>query len=174
MKSLRKVCNRSNFLPFAIDKDVDYSEGSFLFPTLNRLLDICRGALISPKLLYLKDFEQALERKTRITLANEYGDRQPSDSDSERSVDDTEDELDDPVVVTSDEFQASMERIRTTAVIGVRNDDNRVSYPLLFAATLEHEDILMACARILDECVDASLLREVTSYLENVEAKISQ
>lgn len=65
-----------------------------------------------------------------------------------------------------------MKRTKSDSVRKVSDDGNRSLYPLLFAATLEHEDVLMACARILDESVDASLLREVTAYLENVEAKV--
>ena len=153
-------------------KDVDYSEGSFLFPTLQRICDVCRRSNISSNLVYLKDFELALEKKSHITfISASNDDDQSMESDSDRSMHELDEELDDPVIVTLDEFEASLSRIKEETTRKVPDDDNRALYPLLFAATLDHEDVLMACARILDECVDASLLREATSYLENVVAE---
>eukprot|EP00566_Odontella_aurita_P008278 CAMPEP_0113558660 /NCGR_PEP_ID=MMETSP0015_2-20120614/18471_1 /TAXON_ID=2838 /ORGANISM="Odontella" /LENGTH=667 /DNA_ID=CAMNT_0000460223 /DNA_START=270 /DNA_END=2273 /DNA_ORIENTATION=- /assembly_acc=CAM_ASM_000160 len=50
-------------------------------------------------------------------------------------------------------------------------EDHRWQYPLLFAALTRGEDVLMACARILDEKKDVSLVREAAAYLEEVEAR---
>jgi A1 cistron-splicing factor AAR2 len=47
----------------------------------------------------------------------------------------------------------------------------RGQYPFLFAAVSNDEDIIMACARILDEQRDVTLVREAAAYLEDVEAK---
>lgn len=47
-------------------------------------------------------------------------------------------------------------------------------YPLLAAAMLEHEDVLMTCARALDTAGDAGLVREAAAYLEQVEATTNQ
>jgi A1 cistron-splicing factor AAR2 len=47
-----------------------------------------------------------------------------------------------------------------------------VQYPFLFAAISNDEDIVMACARILDEQRDVTLVREAAAYLEDVEAKM--
>jgi len=48
--------------------------------------------------------------------------------------------------------------------------DLRLSYPLLYAARAPQEDLVMCCARILDDRNDVSLVREAASYLENFEA----
>jgi hypothetical protein len=93
-------------------------------------------------------------------------------ADVARVVDeDLDEESDPPVIFTSDEIEAAMDRTKNTTPQKASDGGIRALYPLLFAATLEHEDVLMACARLLDESIDASLLREVTNYLENVEAK---
>jgi AAR2 protein len=46
----------------------------------------------------------------------------------------------------------------------------RQRYPILAAAVLDTEDIVMTCARALDEAKDVSLVREAAAYLEQVEA----
>jgi hypothetical protein len=152
-----------------LHQDVEYSEGSFLFPTLSRLADICRRS--STNLLYLKDFELALEEKSRVTATHTDEDEQSSDIESDQCDEDLDEESDPPVILTSDEIEAAMDRTKNTTPQKASDGGIRALYPLLFAATLEHEDVLMACARLLDESIDASLLREVTNYLENVEAK---
>jgi len=45
-----------------------------------------------------------------------------------------------------------------------------VTYPFLFAAISGDEDIVMTCARILDEQTDVTLVRQAAAYLEEVEA----
>lgn len=54
------------------------------------------------------------------------------------------------------------------------NEFYRNQYPLLFASmdgTDGHEDVVMTCARALDQKNDVSLVREAASYLETVESK---
>jgi hypothetical protein len=136
---------------------------------LSRLNTLCRQASTSTNLLFLNPFEQALRDKTRIVIAPEQDDELSNDSDS----DSYEEDLDDPVIVTSDEFAASMDRINSYPKRIIPDDDNRALYPLLFSATLDHEDVIMACARILDESYDVSLIREARNYLENVEVRKS-
>ena len=105
-----------------------------------------------------------------------------------------EDDEDGPVIVPFDDVEASYARSeenrkflmhhRSPPMDGdnldPQNLDNRnidllqqyrKSYPLLFASVMDREDVLMACARILDEKNDVSLVREAAAYLEEVEAK---
>ena len=86
---------------------------------------------------------------------------------------DSEDE--DPVVVSSEEIDASITRqqslILPKILIGQNHPDaHKCQYPLLFASMQCHEDIMMTCARVLDEKVDVSVVREAAAYLEEVEA----
>lgn len=88
--------------------------------------------------------------------------------------DDGGSDSDGPIVVSNDEVQASLARLsqaRPTNTPTEYSIQERDGYPLLFAAKLDHEDVLMACARILDEKNDVSLVREAAAYLEEVEAK---
>lgn len=91
-----------------------------------------------------------------------------------------EDDEDGPVVVPMEEVQASIERsaaIRLRALPTTQNesssilDNHKQKYPFLFSAVSDGEDVLMACARILDEQGDVTLVREAAAYLEEVEAK---
>lgn len=87
----------------------------------------------------------------------------------------SDNDSDGPIVVSTNEIEASIARSSQRPRIPFAPveypKDERESFPLLFAAKLEHEDILMACSRILDEKNDVSLVREAASYLERVEAK---
>ena len=82
-----------------------------------------------------------------------------------------------PVVVCNEEVEASMARLTKNAQSSIPSipqeypDQHRETYSLLFAAKMEHEDVLMTCARILDAANDVSLVREAAAYLEEVEAK---
>ncbi len=85
------------------------------------------------------------------------------------NMDDDEDE-DGPVVVSSEEIEASMARSSSTAVvIGTPSQQLLKDYPLLAAAIMPSEDVLMTCARALDEKTDVSLVREAAAYLQEVE-----
>ena len=102
------------------------------------------------------------------------------------SFDDYEDDDDAPVVVPTEEVEASMARASEispsrhhrphgSAATGEQYSRQiREQYPLLFAAnaaSASTEDILMTCARALDEATDVSLVREAAAYLEEVEVK---
>ena len=82
------------------------------------------------------------------------------------------DDEDGPVVVGMEEVQASLERSsdyknpRNDIPLGIQN-----RYPLLIAGIQNHEDILMTCARALDEKKDVSLVREAAAYLEETERR---
>lgn len=112
---------------------------------------------------------------TTDAYATECGDNTQQDSDED---DEEMDDEDGPVIVPNDEVEASISRSSLDAQYsqkyGVQiNKDieqHRKEYPLLFAAVTPHEDVVMACARILDAGNDVSLVREAAAYLEDVEA----
>ena len=93
-------------------------------------------------------------------------------------VDDDDDENDDeedgPVMIPYDKIEASLARYSSDATkrleVGAEQQQKKAEYPLLFAAISPVEDEVMACARILDEAKDVSLVREAAAYLEEVEA----
>jgi len=85
-------------------------------------------------------------------------------------LEDDEDE-DAPVVVAVEDVQASLTRSSPTGPRQSIPKEIQNSYPMLVAAMMPHEDILMTCARALDEQTDVSLVREAASYLEDVEQK---
>lgn len=91
-----------------------------------------------------------------------------------------EDEEDGPVVVSPEEIEASMARSSVGVATGAAaaavtardatiTKQLRTEYPLLAAAMMSSEDVLMTCARALDEKTDVSLVREAAAYLEEVE-----
>ena len=93
---------------------------------------------------------------------------------------DDDDEEDGPVIIPYDQIEASIARsalqssqsskLRGGGRGGQRWSQHREEYPLLYAAMSPGEDEVMACARILDEAGDVSLVREAAAYLEEVEA----
>jgi A1 cistron-splicing factor AAR2 len=98
--------------------------------------------------------------------------------------DEEEEEEDGPAVVASDELDASLARIaadRAATAAGSfgvgggptvgYSSELRDRYPVLFAALLPTEDVVMTCARALDDANDVSLVREAADYLQNVEAR---
>ncbi len=90
---------------------------------------------------------------------------------------DVDDENDDngPVVVPMEEVQASLDRAITSLPVSNILDykthrEEKERFPFLFAAVSSDEDIMMTCARILDEQRDVTLVREAAAYLEEIEA----
>ena len=98
---------------------------------------------------------------------------------STEQCDESTDDEDGPVVVSSSDVEASIARSSkehfdsqnySTLFSNVSHHEHRQSYPLLYAAITPQEDVVMACARILDARNDVSLVREAAAYLEEVEA----
>lgn len=97
---------------------------------------------------------------------------------------DMEDDLSEegPTIVSMDEVNASLHRsILQTRYKSHRQVDDANSqvnvemkerFPLLVAAMDPYgtEDLVMVCARVVDQAVDVSLVREAAAYLEQVEA----
>lgn len=92
----------------------------------------------------------------------------------ENQEEDDGDEEDGPVMIPFDQIEASIARSSVeSSQASKRCDDfasHRKEYPLLYAAMSSGEDEVMACARILDDHQDVSLVREAAAYLEEVEA----
>lgn len=100
----------------------------------------------------------------------------------EMNLDDESDDEDGPVIVSCDDVEASLARSCVEAVqaqkfhrdqsnLSAGNEKHRQCYPLLFAAMSPQEDIVMTCARVLEEAKDVSLVRQAAAYLEEVEAR---
>lgn len=87
--------------------------------------------------------------------------------------DQDDDDEDGPVVIPEEEIEAFTARSTEWKSYPQLqySQSLRESYPLLFAAMMPQEDVLMTCARALDEAKDVSLVREAAAYLENVEAE---
>ena len=92
--------------------------------------------------------------------------------------DDDDDDEDGPTIVSMDEITASIGRSsKASKSLDCTNDNDTThsiehmsKYPFLFASVIDGEDIIMTCARILDEKPDVTSVREAAAYLEEVEA----
>jgi len=138
-------------------------------------------------------FRQSLPTITRIRSSSDGSDRDNGDADDTPNeamdteianwnyvwdADEDDDDEDGPVVVSSEEIEASMARMSASAGPGATSTTDaaaanqlRKDYPLLAAAVMPSEDVLMTCARALDEKTDVSLVREAAAYLEEVEQR---
>lgn len=162
--------------------DVDEAGNNFLLPSLHTLcqhLSRTSGVVDEQSLL---QFERVLSNKfpTLLVINEESADIVDHDQKMKYMDDDDscshDDDSDAPVVVDMAEVEASL--ARTSKDIGsVRYAQQpfavQQAYPLLVAAILPHEDILMTCARALDEKKDVSLVREAAAYLEEMEQRRS-
>merc|ERR1712194_74511 len=92
-----------------------------------------------------------------------------------------EDEEDGPVLIPYGEIEASNARSLSQVSQFPKHHDEQMrgfsmkqrhsqEYPLLYASMSPGEDEVMACARILDEKKDVSLVRGAAAYLVEVEA----
>jgi hypothetical protein len=126
-----------------------------------------------------------LENKFPTTFAALMEEKEEEDSDDDdHEVDqglvggmaddnDLSDDEDAPVVVDMEDVEASLARSSNNSVTS-RIDipvEIQTAYPLLVAAVQPTEDILMTCARVLDEKTDVSLVREAAAYLEDIEQR---
>jgi len=88
----------------------------------------------------------------------------------QHEMDEEEEDDDGPVIVDYQQIEASWARTTQTPKRQAVDQMHCKEYPLLYAAMSPQEDEVMACARILDEAKDVSLVREAAAYLEEVEA----
>ncbi|KAL3791106.1 hypothetical protein HJC23_012091 [Cyclotella cryptica] len=125
-------------------------------------------------------FENEVANKSLETEADQHDVECDDDNLRKEQLDPDEmDDEDGPVIVPISEVEASISRSSVELLqaqkhctfIDAENEyDLRTRYPLLYAAMAPQEDLLMCCARILDDRNDVSLVREAASYLETVEA----
>jgi len=178
-------------------EDVEFSgDDNFLVPSFQRLVStLTKIASKSNELsAALARFHTLLSDKFPDHFAIDNGDDDMAREDESNKMvvdnstdgvidafDDDDDDEDAPLVVDADEVEASMVRSSEMAKLRRNTVDSepqydrnlREQYPLLFAAmdATSTEDVLMTCARALDEANDVSLVREAAAYLEEVEAK---
>ena len=166
----------------------DEAGGNFLLPSLQRLQRNLSGNMDAT---VMDKFQNVLQSKfpqtfssledsgLRIQLLPDGGEDIDDDDamqDADNDIEHDNDNEDGPVMVSQDEIQAAMAR-STYATPSNNNSNNTIDiprdiqekYPLLMAAMQPHEDVVMTCARALDEQVDVSLVREAAAYLEQVE-----
>ena len=165
---------------------MDEAGNNFLLPSLKRLCEnIARARIVDPQRIL--EFERLLSNKFPSMMLFEDDDDETGDdvertsgslfiSSRIRGIDSEDDESDDaPIVVDMEEVEASLARSTNIGMSGVRGHSTNLpfavveQYPLLVAAIQPHEDILMTCARVLDEKKDVSLVRVAAAYLEEFE-----
>ena len=148
--------------------------GNFLFPSIQRLCLLCEKQLETNQTLanIAGDLLQNIRKifPDLIDSEMECIDRDRFQSEEEEYSDE-----DCPIVVPFEEVEASIDRSSNekSRFSGLGDDKKSIyssKYPFLFASIMEDEDILMTCARILDEKSDVTTVREAALYLEEVEA----
>ena len=182
-------------------EDIDEGGGNFLVPSLERLKRYyeTKGQQFTSQTIddenLLSKFHHVLSAKFPQTFSNRPSlptitrirSDQATDTDNGNSTryhamdvdggwagDYDDDDDDGPVVVSSEEIEASMARSSSSYMgssFSAGKQQLTNDYPLLAAAIMPSEDVLMTCARALDEKTDVSLVREAAAYLEEVEQR---
>jgi A1 cistron-splicing factor AAR2 len=160
--------------------DVEMSGDNFLVPSMHRLIST---------LSRMDDEELKFSLTQLVTLLrdrfpNSFGDLEAAGDDTGEgakdlmNVDSDDEDEDGPVVVSNEEVEASFARssefsqqMASPVTNPTYPESVRQQYPLLFAAVMPHEDVLMTCARALDNASDVSLVREAAAFLEQVETQ---
>ncbi len=148
--------------------------GNFLFPSIQRLCLLCEKQLETNQTLVniAGDLLQNIRKIFPDLIDSEM---ECIDRDSFKSEEEEYSDEDCPIVVPFEEVEASIDRSSNekSRFSGLGDDKKSIyssKYPFLFASIMEDEDILMTCARILDEKSDVTAVREAALYLEEVEA----
>lgn len=171
-------------------QEEDYSNGNILVPAIQKICFICKTLgehnddMLKNANALVDLVKQRFNMQSDIQVMQMESTASPSTNDNDNLKnnqmlemhDSDDDDEDGPVIVGLEEYQASMERNATIESSIILNDENitdmkkyKNDYPFLFAALESGEDILMACARILDEKKDVTLVREAANFLENIE-----
>jgi AAR2 protein len=176
-------------------------DDSFLLPSLQQLLstaskvtlnmnqDSFNASLLKMKAAVKGKFSSRFGEEDSFSVTNLSVIRiMESDDDAMYGgavVDDNEDD-DVPVILSTEEIEESytrsqeylneLDRYYHATDLMKQNDRKLLSrhYPLLLAAmdsSSGKEDVLMTCARVIHDTVDASLVREAAAYLVDVESK---
>ena len=164
--------------------DADLSDDNFFVPSLQML----SRTLSCETLLTQEAIEFGALLRERFPH-HEFASKGSTENVSGQSLDivmvevtadpDMEEGEDGPVVVPFPEVQAATATVSATSHGNTHLPNSsivispvlRERYPILTAAVQAHEDIVMTCARALDEANDVSLVREAAAYLEEVEAR---
>lgn len=172
-------------------QEEDYSNGNVLVPAIQKICLICKSLgenndsmlknanalvdLVKQRFNMQSDL-QVMPMEREESLLTKKGDDGLTNPHMLEMHDSDDDDEDGPVIIGLEEYQASMERNATIESPMILNDESitdmnkyKSDYPFLFAAMESGEDILMACARILDEKKDVTLVREAADFLENIE-----
>jgi AAR2 protein len=153
-------------------EDAELSGENFLVPALRRLTSTISCSLDNALASQLGRLTQILESR----FPGSFGDSVANTSDDEDgTLADDVDDTDGPVVVSNEEMEASIARSsksNTANEVTVYSSEIRNAYPILFAAMIPPEDVLMTCARALYDASDVSLVREAAAYLEQVESAV--
>lgn len=162
----------------------DDQEGNSIATALERLLQTWRQQGPCDD-----DGEDSLQRLSdliqdrlcpRIQSVGEDEDEENEEVDDEEDeadhdLNDDDDDSEGPMVVAMDDYQAALQRNQETNRVVMSHSVHYTpeisqNYPILWAAKQEHEDLVMTCARALEEANDVSLVRQAANYLQQVEA----
>lgn len=148
-----------------LDGDLLETEDNCLVPALQALLQ------------HTNELLQTAASQLTSVVFQKYPSTRVSNAESadlDGNSDCQQDKEDGPVVVDTNVVQASWERTQHQKQSPLLRDPQLNGFPILRAAMLDNEDVLMTCARALDNQNDVSLVREAAEYLETVEAKRTQ
>lgn len=163
-------------------EDVEMSGDNFLVPAMHRLISTLSR-------IDDEDLKFSLTQLTTLVkdrFPNSFGNLAAAGNDAGEEAedpmhvdsDDDDDDDDGPVVVSNEEVEASFARsskfsqqMASPVTDSAYPESIRQQYPLLFAAVMPHEDVLMTCARALDNATDVSLVREAAAFLEQIETQ---
>jgi A1 cistron-splicing factor AAR2 len=158
--------------------DVEMSGDNFLVPSMHRLISTLSRTDDEDLKTPLTQLVTLLRDRFPNSFGNleVFGDDAGGEPEDRMHVDSDDDDEDGPVVISNEEVEASFARsskfsqqVTAPATDAAYPDSIRQQYPLLFAAVMPHEDVLMTCARALDNASDVSLVREAAAFLEQIE-----
>jgi A1 cistron-splicing factor AAR2 len=169
-------------------QEEDYSNGNVLVPAIQKICFICKTLgedndnMLKNANALVDLVKQRFNMQSDMQVMQMESNASPptNDNDNLKNIGNLEmhdsDDDDGPVIIGLEEYQASMERNATIEKSLILTDESitdmnkyKNDYPFLCAAMESGEDILMACARILDEKKDVTLVREAANFLENIE-----
>jgi AAR2 protein len=158
--------------------DNDTTDDNFLLPCLQRLCQSTASIRDANLQAARTQFCRILENRFP-TIRNNVNDimvqQEPfmNDDEEDDNMDSDEGEEDSPVMVSLEDYEASLARTSSLPLSNCKDPpigvsiplDIQLQYPILFAAQQDHEDILMTCARALHDKNDVSLVREAADFL---------
>jgi hypothetical protein len=159
-----------NYMDKELFDDAEYSGGNFFVAAVGRLisgLQACNDEGLRRKAAELQTAASGIMSEHESQGGGDEEDAKIEELKSYQEDDESDDE---PVVLSNEDIEASLARSAGVASNAGYPVELHRTYPLLFASVQPHEDVIMACSRILDTRVDVSLVREAAAYLAEVEA----